>query len=155
MISLKPTLSAGHAREMIETSKSKATALNVPCSIAVIGPDGYLLAFERQDGAMSGSVELAINKAFTAQTFNNATDRLSVLAQPGAELFGIQHSYNGRVVVFGGGIPIQFQGHAIGAIGVSGGTVAQDVAIAEAGAGVLAESFVRCGAEGRQTAKAK
>jgi uncharacterized protein GlcG (DUF336 family) len=101
-----------------------------------------LLSFERQDGAMSGSVELAINKAFTAQIFNNATDRLSVLAQPGAELFGIQHSHNGRVVVFGGGIPIQFQGQAIGAIGVSGGTVAEDVAIAEAGAGILADPFV-------------
>ena len=76
MISSKPTLSAVQAREMIETSKSKATALNVQCSIAVIGPDGYLLAFERQAGAMEGSVELAINKAFTAQIFNNGTDRL-------------------------------------------------------------------------------
>lgn len=142
MISLKPTLSAAQAREMIETSKSKATALNVQCSIAVIGPDGYLLAFERQAGAITGSVELAINKAFTAQIFNNGTDRLSVLAQPGAELFGIQHSYNGRVVVFGGGIPIQFSGQAIGAIGVSGGTVAEDVAIAEAGAGTLVDLLV-------------
>jgi uncharacterized protein GlcG (DUF336 family) len=142
MMSLKPTLSAAQAREMIETSKSRATALNVPCSIAVIGPDGYLLSFDRQDGAMSGSVELAINKAFTAQIFNNATDRLSVLAQPGASLFGIQHSHNGRVVVFGGGIPIQFQGRAIGSIGVSGGTVAEDVAIAEAGAGILADLLV-------------
>jgi uncharacterized protein GlcG (DUF336 family) len=142
MISLKPTLSAAQAREMIETSKSKANALNAPCSIAVIGPDGYLPAFERQAGTMSGSVELAINKAFTAQIFNNATDRLSVLAQPGAELFGIQHFHNGRVVVLGGGIPIQFQRQAIGAIGVSGGTVAEDVAIAEAGAGILADLLV-------------
>nr|WP_113001305.1 heme-binding protein [Rhizobium sp. Root1203] len=145
-MSLKPTLSVAHAREMIETSMSQATALNVPCSIAVIGPDGYLLSFERQDGAMTGSVELAINKAFTAQIFNNGTDRLSVLAQPGAELFGIQHSHNGRVVVFGGGIPIQFQGQVIGAIGVSGGTVAEDVAIAETGAGILTERLVSCGA---------
>jgi uncharacterized protein GlcG (DUF336 family) len=146
MISLKLTLSISHAREMIETSISKANAMNVPCSIAVIGPDGHLLSFERQDGAISGSVELAINKAFTAQIFNNRTDRLSALAQPGGELFGIQHSHNGRVVVFGGGIPIQFQGQAIGAIGVSGGTVAEDVAIAEAGAEILADVLVsaRC-----------
>lgn len=139
MISSKLTLSAVHARQMIETSKSKATALNVPCSIAVIGLDGYLVSFERQDGAMSGSVELAISKAFTAQIFNGRTDKLNALAQPGAELFGLQHSHNGRVVMFGGGIPIQFQGHAIGAIGVSGGTVSEDVAIAEAGAGRLAD----------------
>ncbi|MGV1872627.1 GlcG/HbpS family heme-binding protein [Agrobacterium rosae] len=140
MMSPKPTLSAARAREMIERSKSRAIALNVPCSIAVIGPDGYLLSFDRQDGSISGSVELAINKAFTAQIFNNATDRLSVLARPGAELFGIQHSHNGRVVVFGGGIPIQFQGQAIG------GTVADDVALAEAGAGILAERLVPSGA---------
>lgn len=153
MISFIPTLSAAQAREMIETSKSKATALNVPCSIAVIGPDGYLLAFDRQDGAMAGSVELAINKAFTAQIFNNGTNALSVLARPGAELFGIQYSHNGRVVVFGGGMPIQFQGQAIGAIGVSGGTVAEDVAIAEAGAGILAERLVLGGTEANQGLK--
>jgi uncharacterized protein GlcG (DUF336 family) len=139
MISLKLTLSVSHAREMIATSISRANALNVPCSIAILGLDGHLLSFERQDGAISGSVELAINKAFTAQIFNTRTDRLSDLAQPGAELFGIQHSHSGRVVVFGGGIPIQFQGQAIGAIGISGGTVAEDVAIAEAGAGILAD----------------
>lgn len=139
MTCLKRTLSASHARQMIETSISKGNALNVPCSIAVIGADGHLLSFERRDDAISGSVELAINKAFTAQIFNIRTDKLNALAQPGAELFGIQHSHNGRVVVFGGGIPIQFQGHAIGAIGVSGGTVAEDVAIAEAGARRLAD----------------
>lgn len=83
---------------------------------------------------MSGSAELAINKAFTAQIFDTRTDALAALAQPGAELFGIQHSHGGRVVVFGGGIPIRFAGEAIGAIGVSGGSVAEDVAIAEAGA---------------------
>jgi uncharacterized protein GlcG (DUF336 family) len=139
MLSLNLTLSPSLSREMIETSKNKANVLGIPCSIAVIGADGHLLSFERHDGAISGSVELAINKAFTAKIFNIRTDKLSTLAQPGAELFGIQHSHNGRVVAFGGGIPIQFQGGALGAIGVSGGTVAQDVAIAEAGVGVLAD----------------
>jgi uncharacterized protein GlcG (DUF336 family) len=146
MNSLKPTLSASHARELIETSILKAKTLNVPCSIAVLGQDGHLLSFDRQDGAISGSVELAINKAFTAQIFNITTDRLNALAQPGAELFGIQHSHNGRVVVFGGGIPIQLQGQAIGAIGVSGGTVAEDVAIAEAGAAILADLLTNASA---------
>jgi uncharacterized protein GlcG (DUF336 family) len=82
---------------------------------------------------MAGSAELAIDKAFTAQIFNNRTDALGALAQPGAELYGIQHSHGGRVMVFGGGIPIRFEGRTIGAIGVSGGTVAEDIAIAEAG----------------------
>jgi len=82
---------------------------------------------------MAGSAELAIDKAFTACIFNNRTDALGALAQPGAEFYGIQHSHGGRVVVFGGGIPIRYEGRTIGAIGVSGGTVAEDIAIAEAG----------------------
>ncbi|QWK80755.1 heme-binding protein [Ochrobactrum sp. BTU1] len=67
MTCLKQTLSASHHRQMIETSISKGNALNVPCSTAVIGTDGLLLSFERRDDAISGSVELAIKKAFAAQ----------------------------------------------------------------------------------------
>ncbi|WP_246332885.1 GlcG/HbpS family heme-binding protein [Aureimonas mangrovi] len=118
---------------MIERSVAAADAMNVACSIAITGPTGHLLFFVRQDAAMTGSAELAVNKAYTAQLFNNRTDALGVLSQPGAELFGIQHSHGGRIVVFGGGIPIRLHGQAIGGIGVSGGTVAEDVAIAEAG----------------------
>jgi uncharacterized protein GlcG (DUF336 family) len=131
------TLSFQKAREMIDRSIAAADAMNVACSIAITDSTGQLLAFARQDTAMSGSAELAINKAFTAQIFNTKTDALAALAQPGAELFGIQHSYGGRIVVFGGGVPIRFNGQAVGAIGVSGGTVAEDVTIAEAGADAL------------------
>ncbi|MCA1409413.1 heme-binding protein [Ensifer sp. IC3342] len=118
---------------MIERSIAAARALDVACSIAVVDPSGHLLSFVRQDGAMAGSAKLAIDKAFTAYIFNNRTDALGALAQPGAELYGIQHSHGGRVVVFGGGIPIRYEGRTIGAIGVSGGTAAEDIAIAEAG----------------------
>jgi uncharacterized protein GlcG (DUF336 family) len=128
---------------MIEASMAKADAIDVASSVAIVDHTGNLLHFVRQDGAFSGSAELAINKAFTSQIFNKSTDELGALAQPGADLFGIQHSHNGRVVVFGGGIPIQIKGRAIGAIGVSGGNVADDVAIAEAGAGILTEFMVR------------
>ncbi|WP_292670184.1 heme-binding protein [Mesorhizobium sp.] len=121
------------AQQMIDRSIAAARALNVVCSVAVVDSSGHLLSFVRQEGAMAGSVELAIDKAFTAHIFNNRTDALNALAQPGAELYGIQHSHGGRVVVFGGGIPIRFEGRTIGAIGVSGGTVAEDIAIAEAG----------------------
>ncbi len=127
-------LSLSHAREMTDTAILDANARNVACSIAVIGSDGHLLSFVRQDGAIAGSAELAINKAFTAQIFDMPTDRLAALAQPGAELSGIQHSHGGRVVVFGGGIPLRADDQMIGAIGVSGGTVAEDIAIAKAGA---------------------
>ncbi|TIS53655.1 MAG: heme-binding protein [Mesorhizobium sp.] len=127
------TILLSDAQQMIDRSIAAARALNVVCSVAVVDSSGHLLSFVRQEGAMAGSVELAIDKAFTAHIFNNRTDALNALAQPGAELYGIQHSHGGRVVVFGGDIPIRFEGRTIGAIGVSGGTVAEDIAIAEAG----------------------
>ncbi|WP_018236859.1 heme-binding protein [Ensifer sp. BR816] len=127
------TILLSDAQQMIERSIAAARALDVPCSIAVVDSSGHLLSFVRQDGAMAGSAELAVDKAFTAYIFNNRTDTLGALTQPGAELYGIQHSHGGRVVAFGGGIPIRYEGRTIGAIGVSGGTVAEDIAIAQAG----------------------
>lgn len=129
-----PTLTLSTARKMIELSLARANAMNITCSIAVVDRTGTLLHFVRRDGAFSGSAELAINKAYTAQIFEKKTDELAALAKPGGMLFGIQHSHGGRVVVFGGGIPIRLDNRTIGAIGVSGGTVAEDIAIAEAGA---------------------
>lgn len=114
---------------------AKADAINVACSLAIVDHTGNLVQFVRQDGAFSGSVEFAINKAFTAQIFNKSTEKLGALAQPGERLFGIQQSHGGRIVIFGGGIPMRVDGHAIAAIDVSGGSVAEDVAIADAGAG--------------------
>jgi uncharacterized protein GlcG (DUF336 family) len=134
------TLSLIQARRIVERSLAAAKGMNVSCSVAIIDATGHLLSFAREDAAILGSVELSINKAYTAQAFNRRTDELATLAQPGAELFGIQHSHFGRVVIFGGGIPVRIQGQVIGAIGVSGGTVAEDIAIAEAGlASFLAE----------------
>ncbi|THK33356.1 heme-binding protein [Ensifer sp. MPMI2T] len=128
-----PTILLSDAQHIIERSIVAARALHVACSIAVVDSSGHLLSFVRQDEAMAGSAALAIDKAFTASIFNNRTDALGALAQPDAELYGIQHSHGGRVVVFGGGIPIRSEGRTIGAIGVSSGTVAEDIAIAEAG----------------------
>lgn len=139
MTTLNRIITLSTAFRMIEASIAKADAIQVACSVAIVDHTGSLLHFVRQDGAFSGSAELAINKAFTAQIFNKRTDELAALAQPGAQLFGIQHSHGGRIAIFGGGIPIRLDRHAIAAIGVSGGSVEQDVAIAEAGEDIWRE----------------
>ena len=72
------------------------------------------MAFLRQDGALIGSINLAINKAVTARIFNRATSDLARLTQSGDPLFGIQESNSGQVVIFGGGIPIMLNGHIVG-----------------------------------------
>jgi uncharacterized protein GlcG (DUF336 family) len=117
---------------MIEAAERKATALGIPYNIAVVDAGGHLIAFSRQDGALIGSIDLAINKAYTARIFDNPTSALAPLAQPTAPLYGIQHSNRGQVVIFGGGIPVRRHGVVIGAVGTSAGTVEQDVAVAEA-----------------------
>lgn len=97
---------------------------------AVIDVGGHLPAFRRNNHARIGTVELAINKAFSARIFSNSTEVLAGLAQPGSELYGIQNSHNGRAIIFGGGLPLSYDGHIVGAIDISGRSVDLDVEIA-------------------------
>ncbi|MGH7838293.1 MAG: GlcG/HbpS family heme-binding protein, partial [Candidatus Binataceae bacterium] len=98
---------------------------------------GNLVAHIRMDGAWLGSVDIAINKAFTARAFDIATKNLAEFAQPGGQFFGIHESNHHRVMIFAGGIPLRREGRIIGAIGVSGGSGEQDQAVAEAGAAIF------------------
>jgi len=86
------------------------------------------------DGAFIGSIDISINKAYTAIAFQMETKELASLAQPGQELFGLSDAAGGRIVVFAGGIPLRHEGEIVGAVGVSTGTVDQDHQVAEAGA---------------------
>jgi uncharacterized protein GlcG (DUF336 family) len=90
------------------------------------------VAFFRQDGALIGSIDIAINKAHTARMFDTSTESLAAVAQPAAPLYGIQNSGRGSIVIFGGGIPVIHTDRVIGAVGASAGTVQQDIAVAEA-----------------------
>lgn len=86
------------------------------------------------DGAWLGSIDISINKAFTARAFDTATKDLGDLAQPGEQFYGIHASNDGRVMIFAGGIPLERDGQVVGAVGVSGGTGDQEQAVAEAAA---------------------
>ena len=91
------------------------------------------------DGAYIGSLDVAVNKAYTSIAFQMSTAALGELSQPGAPLYGIQHTNGGRIVIFGGGEPLMVNGKIIGALGVSGGTAEQDTALAAYGASMLKE----------------
>jgi uncharacterized protein GlcG (DUF336 family) len=84
------------------------------------------------DGAWLGSIDIAINKAFTAKAFDISTLELGRNSQPGNQFFGIHESNHGRVMIFAGGIPLKVSGQVVGAVGVSGGSGEQDQAVAEA-----------------------
>ena len=125
---------------MLSAAEAKAERLGVPYNIAVVDAGGHLLAFSRQDLALIGSIDLAINKAITARSFDKTTSTLGALAQPGKPLFGIQESHAGKVVIFGGGLPVMLGGQIVGAVGTSAGTVEQDIAVAEAAVSALGPS---------------
>lgn len=127
------TLTLDDARRLIAGAEAKAAELDVPSNIAVVDTGGNLLAFARMDGAWLGSIDIAIHKAFTARAFDMPTEDLAKMAQSGKPLFGIHATNHERIVIFGGGVPVMQGETVIGAIGSSGGTVDQDVEIAEAG----------------------
>jgi uncharacterized protein GlcG (DUF336 family) len=132
------SLDLADARRLIAAGERKRIEMKIPYNIAVVDAGGGLVAHERMDGAWLGSVDIAINKAWTARAFDMSTDDLSHLAQSGQQGFGINTTNDSRVVIFGGGIPVKRDGMVIGAIGASGGSVKQDVEVAEAAVAALA-----------------
>lgn len=122
------------ARRIIDSARRAAESIDVDMNIAVVDQGNNLVAFDRMDGAWLGSIDIAMGKAYTARAFNMSTKDLAPLCQPGEPLFGIHASNNGRLIVFPGGIPLTRDGEVVGAIGVSGGAVEQDQAVALAGA---------------------
>jgi uncharacterized protein GlcG (DUF336 family) len=122
------------ARRIIAAAEAKAGEIGQPMNIAVADGGGNLVAHVRMDGAWLGSIDISINKAFTARAFDIATKDLAAHSQSGGQFFGIHASNHGRVMIFAGGIPLERDGQVVGAIGVSGGSGEQDHAVAEAGA---------------------
>jgi uncharacterized protein GlcG (DUF336 family) len=127
-------LTLAEAKQVIAAAEDKARDIGQPMNIAVVDEGGNLKAFVRQEDAWLGSIDIAINKAFTSRAFDIATQDLAKLSQSGDQFFGIHVSNHGRVMIFAGGVPLRRNGKVVGAIGVSGGLGKQDHAVAEAGA---------------------
>jgi uncharacterized protein GlcG (DUF336 family) len=121
------------ARRVIAAAEKKAVEIGQPMNIAVVDAGANLVAQVRMDGAWLGSIDIALNKAFTARAFDISTKDLAGHSQSGDQFFGIHASNQGRVMIFAGGIPLKRDGKVVGAIGVSGGSGEQDHAVAEAG----------------------
>ncbi|MBV8866519.1 MAG: heme-binding protein [Acidobacteriaceae bacterium] len=122
------------ARKVIAAAEKKAQEIGQPMNIAVVDEGGNLVSHVRMDNAWIGSIDISINKAFTARAFDLSTKDLAKNSQSGDQFFGIHASNHGRIMIFAGGIPLKQGGKVVGAIGVSGGMGEQDHAVAEAGA---------------------
>jgi uncharacterized protein GlcG (DUF336 family) len=124
------------AQRIISNAKAKADEMGLPMCIAVTDEHAYLVAFVRTGDTTLDSIQLAIDKAYTAALIRMDTRELGRLSQPGGQLYGIQNNLGGKMVIFPGGIPIWVKGKLFGAVGVSGGMVDEDEAVAIAGAAV-------------------
>jgi uncharacterized protein GlcG (DUF336 family) len=120
---------------VVHAAEKEAAAMRVPVCIAVVDAGGELLAFSRMDAARPGSIEIAITKARSAARRRKATSAEG----DGDALATIRTGLASRLNVTGlaGGIPIVVEGQTVGGVGVSAGTSAQDVAIAQAGLAAL------------------
>jgi uncharacterized protein GlcG (DUF336 family) len=126
-------ISLEQAEKITAAAKKKSLELNTKMNIAVVDSGANLVSFVRMDGAWLGSLDISIKKAKTARYFDMNTGVIGSLSQPGGALYNIEHSNNG-LITFPGGVPIKdASGEVIGAIGVSGSSVENDHAVAEAG----------------------
>lgn len=125
------------ARRIIAAGEKKAQEIGQPMNIAVVDAGGNLVAHVRMDNAWIGSVDISINKAWTARAFDITTQDLGANSQSGDQFFGIHASNHGRVMIFAGGIPLKQGDKVVGGVGVSGGSGKQDQTVAEAAAAAL------------------
>jgi uncharacterized protein GlcG (DUF336 family) len=130
-------VSLDQAGRIIAAAVQKARETNTKMDVAVVDAGGNLKGFARMDGAWIGSIDIAIRKAKTARFFDMPTGEIGKLSQPGGPLYNIEVS-NGGLISFPGGVPLKAaDGTVIGAVGVSGSTVEDDHAVAEAGAAAI------------------
>ena len=127
------------AKRLIEKIEKEAVRQGKKAVIAVCGPDGNPIAVHVMDGAFLVSFDVAMKKAYTSVAVKMSTKELSVLAQPGQTFYGVDKMDGGKIVIFGGGVPLKVGDTIIGGLGVSGGTGEEDHALAEYGLSVLNE----------------
>lgn len=126
----KMDMSLDSLKRMAGYVEEKANEIGVPVVFSAVDEGGNLLYFQRMEGALLISVKVSQDKAYTSCVLKCPTSALADITKPGESLWSLHNSGDGRIVCFGGGYPIEVDGKIIGAIGVSGGTAEQDMAVA-------------------------
>lgn len=136
---VKEMMSLDLAVKLIQTVEERAREMGLAVVIAVSDASGRPIAVHCMDGAYHGSFDVAVNKTYTSTAFQMSTAELARLCQPGQELYGLQFSNDGKVMILGGGEPLMFCGTMLGALGVSGASAKEDSELAAYGASALKE----------------
>jgi len=146
-----PQLTHAASKLISAACTAKSQSISVPMNIAIVDSTLHLLHSERLPGAKLTSIDIAINKAFTAAGHKAPTSVYKETVWPGGKAFGLNNSNGGRFMYVAGGIPIVVGGVVVGAVGCSTGTPDQDVEVARAGV----EAFEKAWEETQGGLKAK
>jgi uncharacterized protein GlcG (DUF336 family) len=119
------------AKNIADRVEAQSARAKVPVAVCVIDIHGNIILKHRMSGAPAFSIELSERKAYTSALVGLRTAELSPLVQPGQELFPLMGLSGGRFCSMGGGAPLTSDGQLVAGVGVSGGTVEQDVGILE------------------------
>jgi uncharacterized protein GlcG (DUF336 family) len=119
------------AKNIADRVEAESVRAKVPVAVCVIDIHGNIILKHRMNGAPTFSIDLSERKAYTSALVGLRTAELSPLVQPGQPLFPLMGLSGGRYCSMGGGAPLKSDGEMIAGVGVSGGTVDQDVAIVE------------------------
>ncbi len=119
------------AKTIAERVEAEASRVKIPVAVCVIDVHGNLVLHHRMSGAPAFAIELAERKAYTSALVGMRTTDILPLVQPGQALFPLMSQ--GKYSAMGGGAPLSSEGERLGGVGVSGGSVEQDVAVLEAG----------------------
>ncbi|MBQ1962171.1 MAG: heme-binding protein [Clostridia bacterium] len=123
------------ANLLIAAVRERAAQMGVKAVVAIADKHANPVSVQCMDDSYIASYDIAVNKAFTVTSLKMPTTALKTLATPGGSLYGIQFTNSGRIVIFGGGVPLYDKnGNIVGGLGVSGGSEEQDTALAEYGA---------------------
>lgn len=125
------SLSFSDLHQLTRSAVTRAQELNIPVVISIVDANGTETVTWRMPDALLVSSELAPKKAWTAVAMKTATHELASAVQPGAPLYGLESHMQGKVVTFGGGYALWRDGKLIGGLGISGGSVEQDMDIAQ------------------------
>lgn len=123
-------LTLEEAKKIIIAGEKKAVEMGKDFVFAIVNSEGNLILEEKMDRAILASIEIALKKAYTSAALKLDTSILTNLVNPGGSLYGL-HT-DSRYIVFGGGVVLKKDGKIVGALGVSGGTVEEDMTIASA-----------------------
>lgn len=119
--------------QIVKACETEANRIGVPVVVAIVDASGSLVYQRRMEQSLGVSIDLAPNKAYTSIAFRCSTAKLGESIQPGSSLYGIETMVQRPIVLFGGGEPLMCGDYLIGGLGISGGTVDEDMLIVKAG----------------------